>query len=538
LHDHEYRSIGGNVLDRPLDDLGTAQFGEITARKDHGPYSWPAYKSRSILLVGTDYMVIMDDADGPGRFSWFTMQDLPFPKIVFLQPLSTRTDHLTMVRTSTSKGILRDSPGPSLVLVTHKGDAVEMEDMTSKPCPFLGAEGIRQYAWARPKGRVAVDGVYSVRAPGGHDLLFRSNAPLQFSENGKSFSGKAGLIREGTDGMTECALFQGSQIGAKGLMLTLPEADEVGISASFKAEDHLSGIYVAPRLSKLTMRVPRSSGQAFYIDGRPQETSIQDGNLQVALRAGRHFWEWTNRQPKPLPPTIVRTENAADRVTVFFTPVAGAQKYHLEESLDGGVAWKLLGETSSDRFSFRAPQNAKIHVRVVALNADRASEPGHEYPVYFTGQPPLPPEGLFTVLHCDRVDLSWGELLGVTEYRLYRRLKGESHWKKLYAGLARAYADTQASGVLPPLPYPGMEDKPDMPPYPVYEYAVSAVNGMGEGSKSDIADSDPAGWRNWWPAGQERRFKRQTAFWLPPYVSPDQAPPLHYPDQPEPETAK
>jgi hypothetical protein len=83
LHGNAWRSIGENVLDRPMYDLGLAQFGEIGARRDHVPYSWPAYRSRSVMLVGTDYMILGDDAEGETRFTWFTAKDLPFRKLCF-----------------------------------------------------------------------------------------------------------------------------------------------------------------------------------------------------------------------------------------------------------------------------------------------------------------------------------------------------------------------------------------------------------------------------------------------------------------------
>ena len=46
---------------------------------------------------------------------------------------------------------------------------------------------------------------------------------------------------------------------------------------------------------------------------------------------------------------------------------------------------------------------------------------------------------------------------------------------------------------------------------------------------SPAVDTNPASWRNWYPA-TPLIFKRQSAYWLPPYVRPDQVPPLHYPE--------
>jgi hypothetical protein len=63
---------------------------------------------------------------------------------------------------------------------------------------------------------------------------------------------------------------------------------------------------------------------------------------------------------------------------------------------------------------------------------------------------------------------------------------------------------------------------------PVYEYVVSAVNGNGEGEKSLATDTDPRSWRNWNPTA-DLRYKRQSGFWLPPYVRPEDVPAPYYP---------
>jgi hypothetical protein len=88
--------------------------------------------------------------------------------------------------------------------------------------------------------------------------------------------------------------------------------------------------------------------------------------------------------------------------------------------------------------------------------------------------------------------------------------------------------DTDAAGVVHPNALPG-SDYAENAPAMIYEYAVAAVNGNGEGVKCAPVSTDPAGWAVWWPANQSEQFKRQSAFWLPPYVPAEQAPPARYP---------
>jgi hypothetical protein len=528
----ELRSIGENTLEQPLYDLGASQFGEITARHDLNPYSWPAYRSRSVMLVGTDYFILCDDAIGDNRFTWCTMKDLPFPKIVFLKPLGARGDHWTEMTTNISKGFIRDAGGPSIVLVSHKKDGVEMEKMKSSPIPYIQNADVQQYAWALPRGEKPVAGVFYIKAPASHDVVFRDVKPISYNQNGMSFSGNAGVIRNRTDGTTELALFHGSKIAAKGLTLTLEEDSGLGIGATFKTAGQIAGTFFAPKSSRLTLQIPSSVGDAnFYIDGAKQELHAKADSWEVDLPSGRHSWEWTSGLPTPGEPEILRTTDKSAGASVFFAPVPGADRYRLEMSKDGGAFWQPAAQGSSCPLELSGLANrSKIHVRLIAGNAQHESAPSAQYPIYVTDQAPAAPEGMDLELGRDRIDLTWGEILGASEYRLYRRDQHALEWKCIYAGPDRAFPDTGAVGTVPPVALPGRADNAltDSGSATIYEYAVTAVNGNGEGVKSKVESSDPANWRNWWPAGQERKFKRQTGYWLPPYVSAESVPPLHY----------
>jgi hypothetical protein len=104
--------------------------------------------------------------------------------------------------------------------------------------------------------------------------------------------------------------------------------------------------------------------------------------------------------------------------------------------------------------------------------------------------------------------LSWGEVLGVSEYRLYARSKGEQTFQLLYAGRDRALTDKRP-GIVAAYAVPGQAG--DGGPQVIMEYCVASFNGNGEGKRSPLADSDPASWRNWDPMPGEP-FRRVESF--------------------------
>ena len=223
MKDGKYRCIGMNVLDRPMYDLNICTIRPsllpaAATERTHG---------RSMTLaascsVGTDYPVARSHRSQtpsqhprPADSVGFKRRICHFPKLVFLSPLAARTDHWTEVQTESSKGIMCDVDGSSLVLVTHRPD-IEMEQMESKPLNFLKTADIRQYAWT--KNSHPIDGVWRVKTSDSHDIVFRSDQPIAYaSADSIAFTGTAGIIRHRTSGTTEMAIFHGSQITADGL---------------------------------------------------------------------------------------------------------------------------------------------------------------------------------------------------------------------------------------------------------------------------------------------------------------------------------
>jgi hypothetical protein len=339
------------------------------------------------------------------------------------------------------------------------------------------------------------------------DIVFRNPEPVAFSDGSTLFNGTAGLIRLGKD-RSEFALFHGVRIGVAGIVLSTTDT-ELGISGTVVPGDALRGEYYAPQAASISITTPAASEKSvFYIDGEAQTAKRDADTFVVELKAGRHHWELSDRLPVPVAPHIVRTENYTGGARVFIAAQAGATHYRLELSKDCGATWAAAETKDEPEIAVEGlSDGAKVHVRAVAFNDLHESTPGPEYPVYVTKDAPPTPAGLRVQLANGAATLTWGEVLGVTEYRLYARAASEKSFRLLYRGLDRTYVDKQAiiQAALPSPDPDAMRDYKNL-----IGYCVTAVNGNGESARSPIVDTNPASWRNWDPAPGEP-FRRDFA---------------------------
>lgn len=521
-----YRSIGANSLKEPLFDVDVAQLATIKARTSPSAYAWPQYRSRSVMLVGTDYFILFDEASGPARFTWFNASDLELPELIFLEPSAARADHWFEVRTRMSHGILRDSSRDtqsSAVLVTHKRDAVKRADAVVKTPTFPQSNPMKETT--PPRG--AVPGVYLIQAPQSRDLVFRSVEPLVYSQQGVSFKGTAGVVRNRADGSVAMALLSGVHIGAKGVEFSFAEPDAAAISATVSRTGRISGRYDSPKETMLRVK-GAASHLDFYVDGVPLPSSMTGDTREVTLPKGRHRWELTDVLPEPVAPAITGTHNVSRGASVTFNPVGSAEAYVAEISENDGETWKEGGRASGSPIHVTELMNgAKIHVRVRGINSDHVGVASAPYPIYVSDQPPAPPDGLRVWLTGGSATLSWGEVLGVSHYNLYRRSKVGGDWRLIYSGSLRSFVDQDPSIMaprsLPDEPGAARDEKN------LFEYVVRSVNGNGEGAPSVSGDTHPGSWRNWWPHDTPRKTKRVTGYWLPPYVKDDETGAEYYP---------
>lgn len=482
--DGEFRAIGQNVLSRPLYDLGAGQFAEIVPRPGADAYASPEYVSRSVLLAGHDYFVLYDDVlneSTVNRLSWFVRRGSELPSIQFARGRSAqdretqRTDHQTEATT----GVWFDGVGDSMAVVSHRND------LTVDPTDY----GCRVY-------NDTID-----------DLVFRNPDSIHFKDGETCFDGSAGLIRR-TPQATEFALFHGTRIGAGGFVFTTTDTD-LGIGGTVTPGKPVRGVYFAPKPTTVTISVPSSAALRFHIDGEAQPAHAAQSAMTITLPAGRHEWELTDGLPVPIAPRILRTENFSGGAQVMIGAVAAAAQYRVEMSRDNGLTWSRMGAAGKPSIEVHGlTDGEKIHLRAVALNAGQESAPGAEYPLYVSADPPLPPDGVRVELADGSATISWGEVLGVTEYRLYARTKEQKAFQVIYRGLDRSYVDRRA-GIRACDEIPAQANQRSNAV--IVEYCVAAVNGNGEGAKSRIANTDPACWRNWDPRPGEP-FRRVYSF--------------------------
>jgi hypothetical protein len=396
-----------------------------------------------VLLVGKDYFITFDDVFNeaiPHRFSWFTGKYEEMPFLQMLRQNRHNPETRTELSDADTKGVWYDGLGDCATIVSHrKGLQVEQ----------------------RPYGG-------TIHVDGGVDQVFRDNQGVSFRSEDITFEGKAGVVRKRAEGTNELALVHAVRIAAAGLTLETSDAD-LGIAASFRNPAEVSGLYYAPRASRI--RISPVAG-SIYIDGQRQDRSA---GQEIALKAGRHRWQVTAGDPVPNAPSILRTENTAGGGRLIVENVAGATGYRYQLSRDGGKNWSSTPATLTG-----LADGIKVHVRAIALNGSQQSAPGPEYPIYITSRPPLPPDGLSIHLQNGAASLTWGELLGVTEYRLY------ADDRVVYRGPERSFVDVHAAR----------------------SYAVSAVSGNGEGPRSAAVQAIPNSWLTFDPKPGEP-FRRQ-----------------------------
>ena len=525
-----FTNIGLNELTSPLYDLEVAQFGELLSDKEHDRYAWPEYLSRSALLVGTDYFLLYDQTGtnwrSINRFSWFIAKDLEYPNIVFLS--NGGRSQVTTAQTTTSKGFYRDNDGSSTVLIAPRGKNLRISGINMKTPLLLDGEPV--YETQKNIDYKYPEGIFEITTASSTDLLFRNDYKTNYSDAKSVFIGKTGVIRRYRNGEVQMALVNGSKIGTDKIRFEF-DHDQLGWSAILSSDNELRGKAHLQKAASLKV-LGEIGDLIFFLNGKQLAATISSEKMEVRLPEGEFYWEISKKGGTPQSPVIERTEYLKKGVNVYFSKTDEAEKIVLEISKDGGKTWTKAGITNKSVHHLSSISGlTKIHVRAIAIGKTKKSSPSSEYPVYFeTGKPHFP-EGLALQSDSNRVRLSWGKLLGTKEYRLYRRIKGEKQFVMIYKGLDNSFEDRNSSGVVPAYTLPGKLDNTDKhhTGLIIYEYVVTSVNGNGESIFSPSEDTDPASWANWYPK-TELKFKRQSSFWLPPYVHPNMVPEKYYPD--------
>lgn len=517
-----FHNIGMNELVAPLYDLGAVQLAELRSVEGKESFAWPEYLSRSVMLVGTDYFLIYDETGtnwrAGARFSWFKNKEDDYPKIVFFGK-KARPDHWSKGETNHAHGFYRDADGSLLTLVTHKGDDVDVNNGKTLVPSLMKGEPIYEFV---PDDKKYPANVLHIRTPHSADIVFRDGDNIAYATGAETFNGTAGVIRRMNDGELILALMKGRKIEADGFSLEL-SAPGTAIAFSRYDEANCKGRFKSDGLASLTIKGVK--GGNLFIDGIRQKTTDN-----VALPAGEHAIEYSNRAT-PMPVNIVDAEYNPSGTMIYLDFPPSTSKAIIEMSADNSVTWEKIGTTDKAIYKLPKTGHGKIHVRAVGLNGNKRADFAQEYPIYNQQGAPHTPDGLKLRLSADTVAMSWGKVLGVRTYRVYRRTAGMSDFVMIYEGDKNEYVDTEAKGTIPPCKMPGELDNRQTANQDcaIYEYRITAVNGFGESQPSSIADTNPASWLNWYP-DTDLKFKRNSAFWMPPYVPESEVPEKYYPN--------
>lgn len=512
-----FQSVGYNELTEPLYDFGFAQFAEVKSVAEPGLSSWPEYESRSVMLAGSDYFMLYDNSctnwRANNRFSWFVQKVDTLPYIIFFDSIA-RTDHWTTASTNNSYGFYRDAIGSQLTLITHKGDIRPLGGTMYQP------EMMKQYPvfeFKRANRNYPYIGVVELQSPASRDVVFRNGKGIDCHEKFYSFVGEAGIARKKSSGEIQLAIFKGKSISFGQYSMVIDSSSDCAAGMCFYGKSKAEGDF--QNYGKATLTIAGLEGGKFYIDGRE---CISNSGL-INLPEGKHHLEYVVGDARPMPSEIVASEYGKNNCRIFIKKAESAAKVAVELSYDGGLSWSRLAETDTEEYLLTNLKKGKCHVRVLSLNGSREALSAQEYPVYVNNQAPHYPDGLQLRIHDGVTDLSWGRVLGVRKYLLYRKVRGSDKFELIYEGESTSFCDCASRNNV-------CDRHPsDISGGDYTQYYVLAENGRGRSDPSPVIYANPSSWKAWYPSA-ELKFKRRSAFWAEPYVNAEDMPQMYYPD--------
>jgi len=300
-HD-EWCSIGIGPLKEAFYNLDEVQLARITpiTPADHPTgkgvaYSWPEYRSRSVLLAGDDYFVVYDHTTAARRrFAWYAGADgETFPYIYFATPAGD----LKKTEVRGVPGLLHDTSAnaeldaSSMAVVSHQAD-VTVNGVAGNP--GFNAAMDQQVETQKVRNH---NSPVRVNTAGSHDYIFWTapEAEIRYDRDGVRFQGSCGIVRQHHNGDTTLSALDIGEarplkaIGARGVILTA-QGEGFAASGTFNQPPVYAGDYTAAVATPVTVG-PLNNTDALYVDGQQLEGKMTAGLLNVTLPAGSHTWE-------------------------------------------------------------------------------------------------------------------------------------------------------------------------------------------------------------------------------------------------------
>lgn len=462
---HEFKSVGRNDLTEPLMDFGFAQYARVNA----GEYSSPYYKYRSLMMIGNEYIAVYDavaDFMQYGRFSWAQNQADEFPTIWNVKPGVDGVDGtggfpvdktaMFNLNHPQCKTKLFDGLGDFLTVVTHLKDGA------------VSAPTRTDYGFA-----------LSVRER--TDRVFNSQSKTYFQGEDYAFTGYVGYQ---TQMPTEVrmAIFDGEYIAQDGVSLRIPYEKGVRRAMSLRVENgRIFGQSVFERAGYVRVETEERENAKVWIDGNAAAFSYADGAYVFEVPMGNCRWNVGEYSEIPKG-KLLYTRVGQNQVQATWEELTGAQSYELQLQRYGDDCVYAHTHTKERVCVFNNLPNGKYFLQVRGVRGERKGTFSHPYPVYIDGKKPHCPEGLRVTEKDETFVAVWGEVLGVDEYRLYR--KTENGNTLVYQGAQREICVERGA------------------------YFVTSVNGVGESEPSLVRSTDDE--RAKWDNHPELGFVRDT----------------------------
>ena len=461
LIDHEFKSVGHNDLTEPLIDFGFVQYARVNA----GKRSYPFYKYRSILMVENQYIAIYDavaDIKQFGRFSWSYPQNSR-PQIYNLRPgvqgqimdSGSAVDVFINfdIPSSNNEIIVYNGYGDFLTIVTHLNE-----------CNIQSAE----YG-----ADVCIDGRI--------DKIFNDDAYLSIHKGNMKFEGYIGYVSK-DENERRLAIIRGKSIRIDGTSLSVPCDNNNAYAMSLTENlNYVYGKAYFDKAGEVEVKTSHKLLSKIWINGKSIDFKYSENAYHFVMPRGESVWS-IGEFPKLSIPAIQKAVIRNGGCSILWNSLGEKVCYHIELSADHEITWNKIATVDTNSYNFDNLANGKYHIRIRGERGNEIGEYCHPFPIYVNDKRPHAPEGLRIRAKGDKFIVSWGKVLGVDKYRLYKIFNNKA--ELVYEGDNKEVEVTGGA------------------------YYVTCLNGNGESDRSLIRTSDEE--IVYWDNHPEKGFERDT----------------------------